>query len=87
MVPIGISAAGFDAASIDLNTLTLNGQSTTEVHGTVHIEDSTAVIHVSTSDICAATTADNKNLEDVTLGGSNAAGDFEGIDTVRILKR
>lgn len=87
VVPIGISTDGFDAASIDLSTLTLNGQSTTEVHGTVHIEDSTAVIHVSTSDICAVTTVDNKGLEDVTVGGENDDGEFEGTDTVRIVKR
>lgn len=87
VVPIGISTDGFDAASIDTDNLTLNGQSTTEVHGTVHIEDSTAVIHVSTSAICAATSVDNKGLEDVVVGGENDDGPFEGTDTVRIVKR
>jgi len=87
VVPIGIfSSNSFDATTIDLNTLTLNGNPTLEVHGKLHIEDSNAVIHVSTADICAATSVD-KSLEDVVIGGENADGPFEGTDAVRILKR
>jgi len=76
----------FDATTIDITTLTLNGNPTTEVHGTLHIEGSNAVIHVSTTDICAATSVP-KGLEDVTVGGENADGEFVGIDIVRIVKR
>jgi len=86
VVPIGIfSSNSFDATTIDLNTFTL-GNPTSELHGKLHIEDSNAVIHVSTADICAATSV-QKGFEDVTLAGENAEGQFEGTDTVRIVKR
>ena len=93
VVPIGILSGGlFDATTIDISSLTLNGNPTTEVHETLHIEDlngdsvDDAVIHVSVVDVCNATTVDS-GTEPVTVAGSNANGMFEGTDDVRIVKR
>lgn len=93
VVPIGILSGGlFDATTIDISTLTLNGNPTTEVHGQLHIEDinndaiDDAVIHVSTADVCGATTVVG-GTETVTLSGSGANSMFEGTDDVRIVKR
>ncbi|HXG74192.1 MAG TPA: DUF642 domain-containing protein [Candidatus Nitrosotenuis sp.] len=92
VVPIGIISGGqFDATTIDISTLTLNGNPTAEAHGRLHIEDingdavADAVVHVSTADMCAATTS--VGTESVTVAGSNANGMFEGTDDVRIVKR
>ncbi|MEM4252492.1 MAG: hypothetical protein QXE84_03100 [Candidatus Nitrosotenuis sp.] len=93
VVPIGIYSDGsFNATTIDLSSITINGNPVTEAHGILHIEDlnedsiDDVVIHVNTFDVCAATTVVS-GTEPVTVAGSNANGLFEGTDSVRIVKR
>lgn len=89
VVPFAIlmDQAGLEA--IDLSSLTLNGQSVTEKHNKVHLEDidgdgvvDYGVVHIPTQQVCEAT-GDEIGSVEVTLAGNN----FEGTDTILIKKK
>ncbi len=96
VVPVGIfTDEDFDATTVDVTTLELEGIPVAEKHGKVHPEDldgdgdEDAVVHLEKADVCEAT--ENLPLKEsvpVTLTGSTNEGQkFEGIDTIRIVKR
>lgn len=95
-IPVAVfSTADFDASTIDLTTLTIDGIPTFEVHNKVHVEDKNgdglndAVLHLDSASVCEA--ADDIPLKEtgfVTLAGSTTTGDaFEGTGDIRIVQR
>ena len=97
-VPVAVFGSNtFDATTIDLTSLELNGVPVTEVHNKIHLEDlnndgfDDAVLHLDKAGVCKATLDNDeyplKESADATLTGSNADGDFEGIGDIRIVKR
>ena len=89
VVPFAIMMDQVGLEAIDLSSLTLNGQSVTEKHNKVHLEDidgdgvvDYGVIHIPTQQVCEAT-GDGIGSVEVTLAGNN----FEGTDTILIKKK
>lgn len=96
VIPIAIINDGsFDVTSIDIESLLINATPVLEAHNTIHVEDVDddgdldAVLHIRTVEFCASL-PDGFPLRspiDITMTGSNADGEFEGSDTVQIIKR
>lgn len=100
-VPVAIfSSPDFDAATIDLSTLTIDGIPVSEVHEKKgepkrHLEDRNgdglddAILHLGSAEVCkAAEDIDLKQTGYVLFEGSTIEGDmFEGIGDIRIVKR
>jgi len=95
-VPVAVFGSNtFDATTIDLTSLELNGVSVTEVHNKVHVEDVNndgtpdAVLHLDRAQVCDATLQEKlKDTVDATLTGSTTDGTpFEGIGDIRIVNR
>lgn len=95
-IAVGIfSKDGFDANEVDVSTLKLEGIPVREIHNRLHPQDLDGageldtVVHLSKVDVCQATS--NLPLRQsisVTLTGTTSVGqNFEGSDTIRIVRR
>jgi len=95
-VPVGIfTDDDFNAALVDISTLELEGYAVRDVDGKLHLEDLDddgdldAVVHLDKGDVCAAT-SDLPLGEDVLVvltGSTTDALQFQGTDTIRIIRR
>ena len=95
-IPVAVfSTPDFDATTIDLTTLTVDGITVSEVHNKYHSEDKNGdgfddvVLHLSSAEVCeAANDIPLKETGFVLLAGSTTDGDsFEGLGDIRIVKR
>ena len=95
-VPVGIfTDDDFNAALVDVSTLELEGTPVSEVHGKLHLEDLDgdgdldAVVHLDKGEVCAATIdlPLNVSVPVVLTGATTTDQQFEGTDTIRIIKR
>lgn len=100
-IPVAVfSTPDFDASTIDLTTLTIEGIPVSEVHEKKgepqrHLEDKNndglndAVMHLGSAEVCqAAEDIPLKETGYILLAGSTIHGDaFEGLGDIRIVKR
>jgi len=95
-VPVGIfTDDDFNAALVDVSTLELEGTPVSEVHGRLHLEDLDndgdldAVVHLDKGDVCTATVGLplDVSVPVVLTGATTDDQQFQGTDTIRIIKR
>jgi len=95
-VPAGIfTDDDFNAALVDVSTLELEGTPVSEVHGRLHLEDLDddgdldAVVHLDKGDVCTATVdlPLDVSVPVVLTGATTDDQQFQGTDTIRIIKR